>query len=333
MDLVTQAIAGSSIAQAFTPKGEHRRAAWIGCIAGIMPDIDALIRSSEDPLLELEYHRHFTHAFIFIPVIAMAVTLLLRPFLKGRISFRCLYRISFLGVLPGGLLDACTSYGTHLFWPFLSDPVSLNIIAIVDPVLTAVLFVPLIIGLYRDRPTRIGIVLAGAYLLFGWVQQERAERAVDDWINERKHQPTQRILKPTMANLFLWRSLYQFGDSIYVDAIRIGDREVRYQGDVVERFVPKADAFLVDLSLKAIHDVERFSRFALGWVVRVKGGDFGIGDVRYSMVPNSSEPMWGFIFEREGLHMRTRWFARRSLSTEVRKNFIRMLLGVPISAK
>ena len=40
---------------------------------------------------------------------------------------------STLGILTHGFLDACTSYGTSLFWPFSSTRVSWNVISIVDP--------------------------------------------------------------------------------------------------------------------------------------------------------------------------------------------------------
>ncbi len=62
MDLVTQGIAGASIAQLSVPVNKVRRAACIGCIAGLLPDADFLVRSAEDPLLTLEFHRHFTHS-------------------------------------------------------------------------------------------------------------------------------------------------------------------------------------------------------------------------------------------------------------------------------
>jgi hypothetical protein len=37
-------------------------------VAALLPDADALVRSSADPLLYAEFHRHFTHSLAFIPV-------------------------------------------------------------------------------------------------------------------------------------------------------------------------------------------------------------------------------------------------------------------------
>ena len=40
------------------------------------------------------------------------------------------------GYATHGLLDACTSYGTVLFWPFSNERLTWNNISIVDPLLT-----------------------------------------------------------------------------------------------------------------------------------------------------------------------------------------------------
>ncbi len=55
---------------------KQRLVLWLH-ISFVIPDMDVLIRSASDPLLAIEYHRHFTHALAFIPVgglIAAAMT-------------------------------------------------------------------------------------------------------------------------------------------------------------------------------------------------------------------------------------------------------------------
>ena len=62
MDPVSQAVLGSAAAQSLSKK--HIVSAGIlGCLGGMAPDLDVLIRSSTDPLLFLQYHRHFTHPY------------------------------------------------------------------------------------------------------------------------------------------------------------------------------------------------------------------------------------------------------------------------------
>ena len=73
MDLLTQGLVGSAVAQSFCRPKAQRRVALYGAIAGMAPDLDALISSSADPLLNLDYHRHFSHSLAFIPVGASIV--------------------------------------------------------------------------------------------------------------------------------------------------------------------------------------------------------------------------------------------------------------------
>ena len=67
MDPITQASIGAAAAQSIG-RTSLKTALLIGALGGFLPDSDVFIRSSEDPLLHLEYHRHFTHSLIFIPV-------------------------------------------------------------------------------------------------------------------------------------------------------------------------------------------------------------------------------------------------------------------------
>ena len=77
MDPISQGALGAAFSQATAKKEKLRAAALLGCLAGMSADLDVFINSSTDPLLFLEYHRHFTHALLFIPFGAAIVTLVL----------------------------------------------------------------------------------------------------------------------------------------------------------------------------------------------------------------------------------------------------------------
>src|SRR3989338_1507105 len=112
MDLLTHGLLGGTLAQACSKKGETRAATTVGFLAALLADADALIQSSADPLLTLEYHRQFTHSLVFIPVGALLVSLILWPALKKfarPIAFRRVYFYALLGCATSGFLDACTS--------------------------------------------------------------------------------------------------------------------------------------------------------------------------------------------------------------------------------
>lgn len=67
MDLFTQGLLGATMAQTGAQKTEIRLATGIGFIAGLAADADILIQSEQDPLLNLEFHRHFTHSLFLYP--------------------------------------------------------------------------------------------------------------------------------------------------------------------------------------------------------------------------------------------------------------------------
>ena len=87
MDILTQSLLGATVAQSASRKKETRIATLIGFLSGMLADADVLIRSAEDTLYTIEYHRHFTHSLIFIPLGALIATALLWPFMKKRLPF------------------------------------------------------------------------------------------------------------------------------------------------------------------------------------------------------------------------------------------------------
>lgn len=62
MDLLTQGLLGAALAQAGSKQQETRVATGVGFFAGLIADADILIQSDQDPLLTVEFHRHFTHS-------------------------------------------------------------------------------------------------------------------------------------------------------------------------------------------------------------------------------------------------------------------------------
>ena len=86
MDPVSQGAFGAIFAQTISNKKKILVGSIIGCLAGLAPDLDILIRSNSDPLLKLEYHRQFTHSLLFIPLGALIVTLFLRFFTRKYLS-------------------------------------------------------------------------------------------------------------------------------------------------------------------------------------------------------------------------------------------------------
>ncbi len=138
MDPFTQGIVGVTASQSISQKKHFIIASLIGLLAGLAPDIDIFIKSNKDPLLFLEYHRHFTHSLFFIPFGSLVCAFVFyHIFAKYYdLSFKYTYIYSFIGYATHGIIDAFTSYGTQLYWPLSNNRVAWNTVSVIDPLFT-----------------------------------------------------------------------------------------------------------------------------------------------------------------------------------------------------
>ena len=169
MDPLTQGVLGASLPQSLGKARDAASAGLLGFLAGMSADLDVLIRSTTDPLLFLEYHRQFTHSLIFIPIGGVLCALLLHALIGRRrgLRFRQTWLFCTLGYATHALLDACTTYGTMLLWPFSEQRFAWNTISIIDPLFT----LPLLVGVLLAAKKRHAAVcpdsVAVGLLLYG----------------------------------------------------------------------------------------------------------------------------------------------------------------------
>lgn len=331
MDLLTQGLLGAAMAQSGAKQHETRMATGIGFLAGIIADADILIQSSNDPLLNIEFHRHFTHSIFFVPFGALVAALLLWPFLRKRIAFARLYLFAVLGYCLSGVLDAFTSYGTHLLWPLSDARVAFNTISVLDPVFTLILLIA-VIGAFKchgNTMARTGLLLASIYMSIGWVQLQRAETLAETLAAARGHVIESLLVKPTLANLVLWRSVYQANGRLYVDAIRVGvfARSRVYEGESIEKFVLARDMAEIPATSVLAADISRFTTFSAGLVAIQPEQPNVLIDVRYSNLPLTIAPLWAIDMDRDNPEQHARYTLYRDSSRETREKFLSLLLG------
>jgi inner membrane protein len=334
MDPVTQGLFGGLWAQAGSRKRDMRLALATGVAAGMAPDLDVLIRSPSDSLLAIEFHRHFTHALAFIPVGALVVALILWPVMRRlgpETKFARVYLWSLLGVASHGLLDAMTSYGTRLYWPFSDERVAWNVISVIDPLFSVPLAVLLAVGVWRRNRlvVRIAAIWAIFYLAFGAVQQHRAENIVHHWA-EQSGIPVERALaKPGFANLVLWRGLVDDGERFHAVAIRIlpGRPTVVWPGSTVQHYRPDD----VPADSRLARDLERFEHFSAGWTYRYFRYDTEdrafIGDFRYAIDPAGQRPLWGILYDADDPSAGVRFERTSEVNATERQAFFARLRG------
>lgn len=296
MDPISQGALGAAAALSIWGKDERispQVVAALGALSAMAPDLDVLIRSSEDSLLAIKFHRHFTHSLAFSPVGA-TVALLPWLFLKSIRSFwRLAWWISFVGYLTHAPLDCATTYGTQFFWPISSYRVSLSWVSVVDPVFTLPLLAFIALSLRRRTPTwsRVGLSLGIAYIGLGALQKHRVLAWQEQLIEARGHQASRRAVYNTFMNQVTWRSLYESGGQIYVDQIR-----VPYVGTTCltpgGRLSPAAP-----LPQQAGPNVQRgyslMKWFSSEWIAYTDDRPGLLADVRYSLKPFGTDAFWG----------------------------------------
>ena len=331
VDPISQATIGAAAAQVVARPARFVGASVVGAVGGVLPDLDVLIRSPTDPLLALEYHRHFTHALAFVPIGGAIAAFCCAKLSRGRAGFRELYLPATLGWATHGLLDSCTSYGTYLYWPFSSERVAWHVISIIDPIFT----LPLLFGVlwaYRKRSARIarGFLLASlAYIGFAVFQLQRAEAVYAEVIAERGHSATGMQVKPSLGNGILYRAFYEHDGHYYADAVRVnwlGQSQI-YPGS--HHPVLDVDGYIATHDLDALRqaDIERFSYFSAGYLVEDPRYEGVISDFRYAAIPNDIAPMWGIDVLGTPAGEHPAWQHFRDFPAEDRATFFAMLWG------
>ncbi|MBI5689572.1 MAG: metal-dependent hydrolase [Verrucomicrobia bacterium] len=315
MDPVSHVVLGASLAHAAFARRLGRAAAAAGGLAALLPDADIFIRSAQDPLVAIEYHRGFTHALIFVPLGAALVAglWLLSPAWRRRDRWWPLWAAAALAYLSHTLLDAATSYGTQLLWPFSPHRSGWDLISIIDPIFTLVLAAGLILALRRCTliPAGVGLGVAAVYLGCGAVQHGRALAAQRELAEARGHRIERCEMMPTMANNVVWRGLYVHEGRIYSDRIRVGwfSRPQTRGG----WSLPATDAAALSPSEQARNhrrSFERFSWFSEGWVARHPADPTMLADMRYSLSAEAFDPIWGIRFTAPSAPTEVEWINR-----------------------
>jgi inner membrane protein len=327
MDPLSQAVIGAALPQSLARTSEARAALTLGALSGMAPDLDVLVQSPTDPLLFLEFHRQFTHSLVFIPIGALVCAVAFYPVARRFITFRRAYFFCLLGFSTHGLLDACTSYGTQLLWPFAITRVAWNNISVVDPILTVPALVLIAAASWRrSLPlARVALCWVLIYLTIGVFQRDRAYEAGAEIAASRGHTPERLEVKPGFGNLLLWKAIYEVDGVYYVDAIRMGVSARVYPGASIHKLDVARDFTWLDPDSQQAIDIERFRWFSSDFL-GVRGDE--VLDVRYSVVPNEIDPLWSIKLAKaaaSGDHVD--WITRRSAGADQRGSITAMLRG------
>ena len=305
MDPFSQGALGAAFSQSFANKKKIPIACLAGILGGTAPDLDILIGSATDPLLGQEFHRHFTHSIWFIPIggflVGIAMWLLFnRIFRIKEWDPKTLITFATLGYATHAVLDACTSYGTRLFWPLSNARVAWDTISIIDPLVTIPLIVFVIFSVKQRSAkfARIGMGVFLFYMSLGFIQNARVTNSIEELAATRGHTVERIKLNAKIGNMIVWRTVYEYDGNYYVNGVVATPfrKPGIIEGGSALAINPETIYPEIGTDSVARNDIRRFDYFAQGYLIEFKDA---LADIRYSSQPHSIEPFWGITVDTE----------------------------------
>lgn len=292
MDSITQAVLGGTIAVAVTRGKEPRKAVMWGAIIATLPDLDVLIQY-DNPLDRIVAHRTWTHSwFVHTAITPVLATLLHRT--VGHWNVGTWWLLVWLALTTHSGIDACTVFGTDLFWPFADSTVIGGSVFIIDPAYTIFLLLACIFALWRPLSTRLwhfsvfALVFSSAYLAFGMMAKSMIyTQAIDD-LAKQGIKTEQVLVQATPFNTLLWRIIVIDGESYYEGYHSILDAA---NLKITAKEYPRKHSLLTGLeNTKPVKQLEHFNHGY--YSVKQDGLSIIVSDLRMG-----AEPAYNFQFK------------------------------------
>ena len=288
MDSLTQITLGACVAAACVPPGQRRKAALLGAALGTLPDLDVFLDYG-GPVANFTMHRGFSHSLLVLAPIGALLWLALRSFWPPvREAPQRWFAAIFLALLTHPLLDAHTAYGTQLFWPSGSTPVSWATIFIIDPLYTLPLLAGMIAVLIQPvsqaagRWLMVGLVWSMLYLGWSWFAQTLVAANARQSLHAQGVAEARLFVSPAPLTTLLWRVVARTQQGYYEGL----DSVVANDGPIEFTFYPSEDRILA-AALPHVPAAQRLQWFAGGFVgASVENDTLVLSDLRMGNHPD-----------------------------------------------
>lgn len=301
MDSLTQIVLGAAVGEAVLGKKIGNRAMLWGAVAGTIPDLDVVWRFLTDTITATEMHRGFSHSIVFSVLAAPLFGWLVHQ-LKKRpdVGWKGWSTLFFWGLFTHPLLDAFTTWGTQIFWPF-DWRVAFNSIFVADPLYTIPFLVCVIItafkksgSLSRKRINQLGIYLSTGYLILTLFLKWAAHTKIEKSLEAQNIAYTEISTRPGVLNTVLWNANVDTKD-----AYLIGDYSFFDSQDPFFRAYPKNRNLSKDID--QTRGVQRLIAISEGWYITSKENDqWYFNDLRFGLIPiDPDNPQFVFRYALE----------------------------------
>jgi len=285
MDSLTQIVLGAAVGEAVLGKKVGNKAMFYGAIAGTIPDLDVLANYVADTVTAIEWHRGFTHSIffsiIFAPIFGWLIFKLER---KGPATWKEWSLLMFCGLFTHPILDAFTTWGTQLFWPF-DLRIAFQNIFVIDPLYTLPFLLFLILAMRQKRDLALrwrynmyGLSISSLYLGLSLVLKGVAHKKITDSLDAQGIAYTEIDTRPSPFNTVLWSANVDAGDAYLIGNYSFFDNE-----PVQFSRYPKNHELLGDLAQS--DKVLRLKKITEGWyTINEVNGQLFFNDLRFGLM-------------------------------------------------
>lgn len=285
MDSLTQIVLGAAVGEAVLGKKVGNKAMVYGAIAGTIPDLDVVARYLTDTVTATEIHRGFSHSIFFALLMAPVLGWLVWKMHKNAAAtWREWSWLFFVGLFTHPILDAFTTWGTQLFWPF-DLRLAFQTIFVIDPLYTLPFLFFLILTAFqkrtsvkRGRYNRVGLTLSSAYLLLTLVLKGFAYRSFTNSLEAQNIAYTDISVRPSPFNTILWSA-----NIATEKAYLIANYSFFDTGEIRFTSYPKNHELLGALAKD--DKIERLIAISEGWyIISEKEGRLFFNDLRFGLM-------------------------------------------------
>lgn len=301
MDSLTQIVLGAAVGEAVLGKKIGNKAMVLGAIAGTIPDFDVAAGFFTDTVSALEIHRGFTHSIIFAVFVGLLFAWMLALWDK-RATLKEWWLFWFLTFVTHPLLDAHTTWGTQLFWPFEIRLAYKNIF-VIDPLYTVPFLIFLILAMLQKRGSikrrkfnNLGLIISSGYMVLTIILKGITYQKFQTELANQNIEYLSLQNKPSPFNTILWTANVETEDSFLIGNYSFFDSK-----PVQFHYHPKNHQALGDLHNE--DKIQRLINIVEGWyTITERDGQLLFNDLRFGLMsvdPNSKKYAFSYILEKE----------------------------------
>jgi len=285
MDSVTQIVLGAAVGEAVLGKKVGNKAMVYGAIAGTIPDLDVVARYFTDTVTAIELHRGISHSIFFAILMAPIFGWLVwKIHSKANATWRDWSWLFFWGLFTHPILDAFTTWGTQLLWPFNLRLAFQNIF-VIDPLYTLPFLFFLILAAFQNRTSakrrrynRLGLIISSSYLILTLVLKGVAYQSFTKSLDAQGIAYTDIAIRPSPLNTILWTANIDTDDAYLIGNYSFFDtKEIDFNS------YPKNHQLLGDL--KEEDKVKRLITISEGWyTIYERESGLYFNDLRFGLM-------------------------------------------------